>query len=340
MPQSEQKTVYPSQSLPVYRADKIRVTDGANLGDGLSFADELVPDDIYELGYGNHVESLSFQVSEGNRFTIAQDSALGAHGAALHPDCILTVMPPTGATIEILILVEVDPEGHVAQIYAAPLSPLEFKVPYTLVGVDREHARLRTAQVACVSFTRGTRITMATGEQRCVEDLKAGDRVLTRDDGPQEIRWIGRLTVRAQGEFAPIVITAGTLNNAADLKVSPDHRLFIYQRRDHIGAGRSELLVRARHLVNGETVYVQAGGFVDYFQLLFDTHQIIFAEGISAETMQIDQRTSPILPKEVSQKLKKPAASNGKGPQLAYEVHENLLDRPDAVDLLRRASSK
>ncbi|MEQ9693621.1 Hint domain-containing protein [Shimia sp. SDUM112013] len=340
MPHSDPKTVFPAQSLPVYRAEKLRVTDGANLGDGLSYADELVPDDIYELGFGNSVESLSFLVNDGNRFQIAPDSALGCPGAALHPDCIVTVMPPTGATIEILVLVEVDPEGHITQIYAAPLSPLEFKVPYTLVGIDRESARLRTAQMACVSFTRGTHITMATGEQRRVEDLSIGDRVLTRDDGPQEIRWIGHLTVRAQGEFAPIVITKGTLNNAADLKVSPDHRLFIYQRRDRIGAGRSELLVRARHLVNGETVTVQEGGFVDYFQLLFDTHQIIFAEGISAETMQADQRTSPILPKDVTQRLKRATSNRGIGPQIAYEVHETLLDRPDAVDLLRRASSK
>ena len=331
----------PAQHLPVYRAEAFRVVNGANLGDGLSFADELVPDDIYELTYGAKVQRLAMRVAEDNGYRIGDDCALGTPGAALYADCVLTVMPPTGETVEIVVLVEVDPEGHVSEIYAAPLAPLTVKTPYSLVGIDRDAARLRMAQLACVSFTRGTRITMAHGEQKPVEEIQPGDRVLTRDDGPQEVRWIGRLTMRALGEFAPVVITAGTLNNAGDLTVSPDHRLFIYQRHDHIGAGRSELLVRARHLVNGDTVYVQEGGFVDYFQILFDTHQIIFAEGISAETMQADQRTRPVLPSDVKKRLK--AMSNsatGSAARRAFELQESLLDRPDAVELLRRASSR
>ncbi len=330
-----------TQQLPIYLADDFRVINGANLGDVLSFADELLPDDIYELAADADIRRLSMRIGEDDTYRIADGSHIGTPDAALYADSVLTVMPPTGETVEIVVLVEVDSEGNVAQIYAAPLAPLSVKTPYTLVRVDREAARLRMAQLACVSFTRGTRITMATGEQKPVENIRPGDRVLTRDDGPQEVRWIGTLTMRAKGEFAPIVITEGTLNNAADLKVSPDHRLFIYQRHDHIGAGRSELLVRARHLVNGETVYVQDGGFVDYFQILFDTHQIIFAEGISAETMQADQRTRAILPREVEKRLK--AFSNsatGGATRRAFELQETLLNRPDAVDLLRRASSK
>lgn len=341
MSETPHSTSLPSQRLPVYRAEMLRVSDGANLGDTLSFADELVPDDVYELNFGAPLQSLSIHVGEKDVYHISPESALGHPGATLVADSVLTVMPPTGETIEILVLVEVESDGHIAQIYAAPLSPLSEKLPYSLVGIDKATARLRMAQMACVSFTRGTRITLATGEQRAVEELRAGDRILTRDDGPQEIRWIGHLTMRASGEFAPIRIKAGTLNNAGDLTVSPDHRLFIYQRHDHIGAGRSELLVRARHLVNGDTVQVAEGGYVDYFQLLFDTHQIIFAEGISAETMQADQRTRPVLPEDVKEALARPKQGHNAPPRhQAYEVNENLLDRPDAVDLLRRASSK
>ena len=330
----------PSQRLPVYQAEQLRVTDGANLGDVLSFADELVADDIYELRYGAVIKSLSIQVGDGVHYSISDESGLGTPKASLVVDSVLTVMPPTGETVEILVLVEVDSDGHVVQIYATPLSPLIEKTPYTLVGIDREGARLRMAQMACVSFTRGTRITLATGEQCPVENLKLGDRVLTRDDGPQEIRWIGSLTIRAVGEFAPILITAGTLNNAGDLMVSPDHRLFIYQRRDQIGAGRSELLVRARHLVNGDTVKVAEGGFVDYFQILLDTHQIIFAEGISAESMQADERTRAVLPTDMEQALQAPSSGQEAVRHQAFEVNEKLLSRPDAVDLLRRASTK
>src|SRR5690606_7679071 len=99
-----------------------------------------------------------------------------------------------------------------------------------------------------------TRITLATGIQRPIEELRVGDQILTRDNGPREIRWIGHQTVRATGSSAPILIRAGVLNNSGDLIVSPNHRLFIWQRQDALRAGRSELMVRAGQLVNGASV--------------------------------------------------------------------------------------
>jgi len=39
----------PAQSLPVYTADGFVVTQGANLGDPLSHAAELMLDDVYRL---------------------------------------------------------------------------------------------------------------------------------------------------------------------------------------------------------------------------------------------------------------------------------------------------
>ncbi len=331
----------PSQRLPVYLAEALYVTDGANLGDALSFAEELVLDDIYTLAVDTEVQSLSLRTDADGQHFVASDHGLGTKGARICLDCVATFMPPSGDTIEVLVLVEVDDAGGVVQIYGAALAPLTPKTNYALVGIDRAAAKTRLAQLACVSFTGGTHITMATGQQKKVEDLQVGDRVLTRDDGPQELRWIGHSVQRATGEFAPIVITKGTLNNAGDLQVSPDHRLFVYQRHDHIGAGRSELLIKARHLVNDDTVYAAEGGFVDYYQLMFDTHQIIFAEGISAETMQMDTRTRPAVPKEVTERLQRQAANSTRGgPGAHLEVHESLLKRPDTVELLKRASSK
>ena len=181
---------------------------------------------------------------------------------------------------------------------------------------------------------------MASGAQRAIETLAIGDRVLTRDDGPQPLRWIGRTTTRAVGEMAPILITKGALNNSADLLVSPEHRLFIYQRSDALGAGRAEVLVRARHLVNETTVLRREGGFIDYFQLLFDSHQIIYAEGIAAETMLVDTRTRAALPPELAEKLAQSLPGHTNRPHLQFEVPDDLLNRPDAAELLRRASTR
>lgn len=329
----------PAQSLPVFRAMDVTATDGANMGDPLSFASELVLDDVYELPYGAEPRRLSVLPGKDTLFRIAPDTDLGTPDATLHLDSALSFMSPDGMTHEALLLVEVDEDGSVADIYLLPLTALSGQTEYRLVGIDTKTARQKFAQVACVSFTRGTHITMSSGEQRLIEDLKVGDRILTRDDGVQDIRWIGQTTVRAVGEFAPIKIRAGTLNNDHDLIVSPDHRLFIYQRSDEVGAGRSELLVKARHLVNGYTVTLMDGGFVDYFQLLFDSHQIIYAEGIAAETMLIDTRTKPVLPEDLATALGEVIPGHSDLPHAGLDVNETLLNRPDAAELLRKAST-
>lgn len=322
------------QTLPVYDCEAFRVTAGVAEGEALAFADELVLDDVYGL----HPDAMRLPLSValghgGSGLSVAEGSRLGRSGNALHLDCCCTFMAPDSSISEALVLVEVE-KDTAAGIYLLPLGALRPDTDYRLVGVDRTTATTRFAEVACVSFTRGTRITMATGAQRPIEELKVGDRVLTRDDGPQAIRWIGQSTLRATGAFAPVVVRKGALNNAHDLVVSPDHRLFVYQRSDRLGAGRSEVLVKARHLINGETVIQQPGGFVDYYQLLFDEHQIIYAEGIAAESLLVDARTRAALPAGARE-----SGGHAHRRHLDYEVQERLLAKADAVDLLRRASS-
>ncbi|MDK3016217.1 Hint domain-containing protein [Pseudodonghicola flavimaris] len=329
----------PIQAIAVYPARSFRVTEGANLGDPIADMDDLILDDIYELSPEAEPQRLVLEALGDGGFRIAENSERGTPGAPLHLDSALQFMSPDGQMTEALILVELDPEGLIAGLSLLPLSPLRPKTEYRLVRVDRDSARVKFAQIACVSFSRGTRITLATGAQVAIEDLKVGDRVLTRDDGPQEIRWIGQSTVRAAGAFAPIVITAGTLNNSGDLVVSPDHRLFVYQRSDRLGAGRPELLVKARHLIDGDKVYVQTGGFVDYFQLLFDRHHIIYAEGIAAESLLVDPRTRPALPPELLDQIGDDLPGHARQDAHGVDVQKALLDRPDAIDLLRRAST-
>lgn len=328
-----------AQSIPVYRADDFLVVDGANMDDALSFADEVMLDDVYELGLSAKRQRLSLLAQANGTHIISEDTQIGTPGARVIVDSCMTVMTADGSTLELLLLVELDADDHVANIYVLPLAVLASNAHYRLVGVERENAARKLAQVACVSFSRGTNITMSSGAQRPIEGLQVGDKVLTRDDGGQEIRWIGQHTVRAVGDFAPILIKAGTLNNTNDLMVSPDHRLFIYQRRDALGAGRSEVLVKARHLVNGDTVTQQDGGFIDYFQLLFDQHEIIYAEGIAAETLLVDTRTRPALTDTVSSEVLEALDGHTGWLHQEFEVGADLLG-PDAADKLRKASKR
>jgi hypothetical protein len=318
------------QTLAVHPAADLRVVDGVADGDALSFADELVMDDIYHL-LGDGARQRLTVVVQDDGMLVSPRSDIGDPGRRVVLDSCLTLMARDGSTVEMLVLVELD-DGAVAGVFALPLGPLAVQTDYRLVGIDRHAATQRLAEVACVSFTRGTHITLASGAQVPIEALQVGDRVLTRGDGPQPVRWIGQTTLRAVGAFAPVLIRKGTLHNENDLVVSPDHRLFVWQRQDRLGAGRAEVLVKVRHLINGTTVVQQDGGFVDYFQLLFDQHQIIYAEGIAAESLLIDPRTRAAVPAQVA-----PQAHDPRRHQ-AYEVTETLLSGADAVDLLRRAS--
>lgn len=310
------------------------MTSGANLGDGITDAREMALDDIYALRPNARTHGLTVAPA-GEHFTIAATSQLGRAGATLVTDHCATFMCPDGSTVEALVLVETE-DGYYTDSYLLPLAPLAPQTEYALVRIDRTAARARLAQMACVSFARGTLITMANGAQKPIEDLRVGDRILTRDNGPRDIRWIGQQTVRATGAFAPIVIKKGVLNNSNDLTLSPNHRLFIYQRRDKIRAGRSEVMVKARLLVNGDSVVQSDGGFVDYYQLLFDQHEIIYAEGIAAESLFVDTQVTAVLPEGVRSSLLNRGLDVTTS--AAFEVDDSLVQGPDAVDLLRRAS--
>ncbi|SHI65301.1 Hint domain-containing protein [Wenxinia saemankumensis] len=329
------------QTLAVHAGEDFFAVEGVAEGDAISFADELVMDDVYQLRQGAVRHPLTLLAAADGAgagggpgsFVVAEGSRRGAAGRAVHLDCCLTLMAPDGTTLEALVLVEVE-DGGVADIHLLPLAPLAPGADYRLVGADRDSAVTRLAEVACVSFTRGTHITMASGEQRPIEDLRVGDKVLTRDDGPQAIRWIGQTTLRAVGDFSPIVIRKGTLHNENDLVVSPDHRIFVWQRQDTLGAGRAEVLVKVRHLVNGTSVVQREGGFVDYFQLLFDEHQIIYAEGIAAESLLIDPRTRAALPPEAGARI------HARRRHHDYELRKAQLEAStDPAALLRRATS-
>ncbi len=76
-----------------------------------------------------------------------------------------------------------------------------------------------------ICFAGGSRILTARGE-RAIDTLQRGDLVVTRDNGLQPIRWIGKRTVPGKGRFAPIAIAPGVLDGLQkELLVSPQHRV-------------------------------------------------------------------------------------------------------------------
>ncbi len=142
-------------------------------------------------------------------------------------------------------------------------------------------------------FTPGTMIATPKGE-RPVEELKVGDRVITRDNGIQEIRWVGHkpMTWRDLGaakHLKPILIRAGSLGNGLperDMWVSPNHRVLVANDRTALYFEESEVLVAAKHLVDNKGIsQIDTMGTV-YVHFMFDQHEVVLSNGAWTESFQ------------------------------------------------------
>ncbi len=132
-------------------------------------------------------------------------------------------------------------------------------------------------------FVRGTRIQTQLGLRK-IEELRVGDLVITKDHGAQPLRWVGHSTVAGTDIWAPIRFAPGVLGNDRALLVSPQHRILVGGWQSELYYGEDEVLVSAKHLVNGRSVRPVMRDQVDYFHLLFDRHEVIYSEGAASES--------------------------------------------------------
>jgi hypothetical protein len=323
----------PAYAAHVYESDALWVVSGANQGDAIAEVGRCELGDVYRLDPSAHPIrlKLSGAQSEGGVQSIAEGSQVGRPGDEVRLLSSLTLMAPDGDRVEVLI-VRHDREGR----FALPLSPMAPRTDYTLVDARADVGKARLADMVCVSFAAGTLITVAGGEQVPIDVLSPGDKVLTRDNGPQPVRWIGKATLRAIGSFAPVVISAGTFGNDADLVVSPHHRIFLYQRGAVRIGGTAEILVQAKHLVDGDAVRRREGGFVDYFSLVFDNHEIIYAEGIPAESLMVNDATLDVLPEAIAEEVRARFPGLTHRPHFGVEVGRQTLERAGRRTLFRK----
>lgn len=135
-----------------------------------------------------------------------------------------------------------------------------------------------------ICFVPGTEIATPYGG-RMIEDLKIGDSVVTQDNGIQRIRWIGTTTVAADEKFAPVRFDQSTFFGASgDLVVSPQHRMLFKGYEAELLFGESEVLVPAIHLLDEMNVTREQVETVTYIHIMFEQHEIIFAQGVPTES--------------------------------------------------------
>ncbi len=149
----------------------------------------------------------------------------------------------------------------------------------TFTGATADNSSFTAENTGVVCFASGTAIRTPKGDV-LIDDLKVGDLVVTLDNGPQRICWIGRrqinaATLQTKPKLRPILIKRGVLGAERDLLVSRQHALLVDR----------DTLQRAAHLQNRPGIRPANGKRqVTYIHLMFEAHQIIFAENVAAES--------------------------------------------------------
>jgi hypothetical protein len=157
---------------------------------------------------------------------------------------------------------------------------------------DRTPVRAPAERPSVICFTPGTRLRTERGEI-AIEELDVGDRLLTRDDGAQEVIWSGHRRMSGARLFAlpdqrPIRLRVNALGidrPDEDLVVSPEHRVLIGGDTPRDLWGEPEVLVRAGDLVGDRGITVDHSlRETWYIHLMLERHQVVWANGVPVES--------------------------------------------------------
>ncbi len=156
---------------------------------------------------------------------------------------------------------------------------------YIKVAGSNAGSSLYSDYVAC--FAEDTLIETVDGPVP-VQQIHAGQQVWTRDNGLQSVLWVGSTSVPATGRFAPVVFAPNTLGNPRELVVSQQHRMMIDASVAELLFGAPRALVAAKFLCGMEGVSIREGGYVSYWHIMFDQHQIVRSEGVLSESFFVN----------------------------------------------------
>jgi hypothetical protein len=127
-----------------------------------------------------------------------------------------------------------------------------------------------------------------------VGQLRGGDRVITRDNGLQVIRWVGLHDLPARAcithpHLAPVRIAKGAFGNDLPeraMVVSPNQRILVAADKTALYFEDTEVLVAAKHLTGLAGVGRMAQGPVTYLHFAFGAHETLLTDGVWSESFQ------------------------------------------------------
>ncbi|WP_050929996.1 Hint domain-containing protein [Aestuariivita boseongensis] len=224
---------------------------------------------------------------------------------------------PSYGTVEGLSFVDVIPPAGVAlEVIAAFEGPGSSGQPPIQNG--------DIAVPAC--FTPGTFIDTPDGP-RPVEELRAGDWVMTLDRGAQPLIWVGQTAFGAEAlarnpDARPILIRRDAFGPGMpcqDMRVSPQHRVLISGSRAELLFGEYEVLAAAAHLVDGQRVLVDdQTRKALYIHLQCAAHEVLVSDGLPSESYNPGTQTIVSFSQKARAQLEArlPTHLGGAGPVL------------------------
>lgn len=214
----------------------------------------------------------AFTSSGGTPFALKLGT-LGGGGAAHAGDWDITYLNATGGVVNSFTNIV----GSESLLGSGATSAIRFKISGAGT-ISLQH--ITASDLNC--FCEGTLINCPDGE-RPVEELQAGDVLVTAEGEKTTIKWVGQQHVNTQllhpTRINPVFISKGALGDKLperDLLLSQDHAVAI-----------DGTLYNAGALVNGETIYqvseMPKEGFT-YYHIETGEHELLVAEGVAAES--------------------------------------------------------
>lgn len=228
-------------------------------------------------------------------------------------------------------------DGVLNSLRTADGAPENFTLTIRNGGVEVTASDLTEGSTGVVCFGADAMIETANGPVPAGE-LKVGDMVLTRDDGYQPLRWVGKRKLdaadfRANPEFRPIRIRKGALGQGlpeSDLIVSPQHRILVRSSIAERMFGKREVLVAAKQLMVTEGINIAEGlDTVTYVHFLFDAHQIVVSNGAETESLYTGDEALKSVPPEARDEILKlfPELAEGNARPAARELLSGRMGR-------------
>ncbi len=254
-------------------------------GTGTDVIDGGVDDDVI---YGDDGDD-TLTGGQGNDLIyggFGSDRIIGGNGG----DDVVGGEDPDGSDVDVLDLTGSDVDKIVYLVRPDGTTDSEAGTVHFTDGTTMTFSEIENV-IPC--FTPGTMIATPKGE-RLVEELVEGDRIITRDNGIQDIAWVGHKVMsgealKASTHLRPVLIKAGSLGNGLperDMMVSPNHRMLVASDLTQLYFDEREVLAAAKHLVGSAGVDTAKVSATTYIHFMFERHEVVLANGAWTESFQ------------------------------------------------------